>query len=34
VTGDLRPDRHALPELAALLNQIANLRDEGDAAPV
>ena len=32
MTGELRPDRHALLELAALLNQIAGLRDEGGAA--
>jgi len=32
VTGDLRPDRHALLELGALLDQLAILRDEGDAA--
>jgi len=31
VTSELRPDRHALLELAALLAQI-DLRDEGDAA--
>jgi hypothetical protein len=32
VTGDIRPDRHALLELDALLAEIAILRDEGDAA--
>ena len=32
MTGERRPDRHALLELAALLGQIADLRDEGDAA--
>jgi len=32
VSGDIRPDRHALPELDALLDQIALLRDEGNAA--
>jgi hypothetical protein len=32
VSGDIRPDRHALLELDALLGQIAMLRDEGDAA--
>jgi hypothetical protein len=31
VSGDVRPDRHALLELDALLGQIAELRDEGDA---
>jgi len=32
VSGDIRPDRHALLELDALLDQIAILRDEGNAA--
>lgn len=32
MTGELRPDRHALLELATLLGQLAALRDEGDAA--
>ena len=32
MTGELRPDRHSLLELAALLDQIAAMRDEGDAA--
>jgi hypothetical protein len=32
VSGDIRPDRHALLELDALLEQIAVLRDEGNAA--
>jgi hypothetical protein len=32
VRGDLRPDRHALLELDALLHEIAVLRDEGGAA--
>jgi hypothetical protein len=32
VSGDIRPDRHALLELDALLSQIAILRDEGNAA--
>jgi hypothetical protein len=32
VSGDIRPDRHALLELDALLGQIAILSDEGDAA--
>ena len=31
MTGDQRSDRHALLELAALLDQIAALRNEGDA---
>lgn len=31
MTGESRPDRHALLELAALLDQIAGLRDAGDA---
>jgi hypothetical protein len=31
VSGDIRPDRHALLELDALLHQIGALRDEGDA---
>ncbi|MDQ2815972.1 MAG: hypothetical protein M3Z75_30060 [Actinomycetota bacterium] len=30
--SDVRPDRHALLELDALLGEIAALRDEGDAA--
>jgi hypothetical protein len=32
VSTDTRPDRHALLELDALLDQITLLRDEGDAA--
>jgi hypothetical protein len=32
VSGDTRPDRHALLELDALLDQIAILRDEGNPA--
>ncbi len=32
MTGDTRPDRHALLELGALLDQVALLRDEGDTA--
>jgi hypothetical protein len=32
VSPDARPDRHALLELQALLDQIAALRGEGDAA--
>ena len=32
MTQELRPDRHALLELSALLDQIAELRDEGDTA--
>jgi hypothetical protein len=32
VSGDARPDRHALLELDALLHAITTLRDEGDAA--
>jgi hypothetical protein len=32
VSSDSRPDRHALLELDALLDQITLLRDEGDAA--
>jgi len=32
VSGEIRPDRHALLELDALLEQITILRDEGDAA--
>lgn len=32
MSGDTRPDRHALLEFDALLEQIAALRDEGDAA--
>lgn len=32
MSGEIRPDRHALLELDALLAQIAALRDEGDAA--
>lgn len=32
MSGDIRPDRHALLELDALLAQITALRDEGDAA--
>jgi hypothetical protein len=32
VSGDVRPDRHALLELDALLSQIAVLRGEGNAA--
>lgn len=32
MSSDTRPDRHALPELGALLNQITLLRDEGNAA--
>jgi hypothetical protein len=31
VSADLRPDRHALLELDALLSEITALRDEGDA---
>jgi len=31
VTGDARPDRHALLELQALLTQVAALSGEGDA---
>lgn len=31
MNGDIRPDRHALLELDALLDQIAILRDEGNA---
>jgi uncharacterized protein with HEPN domain len=31
VTGDARPDRHALLELQALLTQMAALRSEGNA---
>ena len=31
MSTDLRPDRHALLELEALLCEIAALRDEGDA---
>jgi hypothetical protein len=31
VTGDARPDRHALLELQGLLIEIAALRSEGDA---
>jgi hypothetical protein len=31
VSGDARPDRHALLELDALLQETAALRDEGDA---
>ena len=30
MSGEIRPDRHALLELGALLHQIAVLRDEGD----
>jgi hypothetical protein len=30
--SDVRPDRHALLELDALLGEIAALRNEGDAA--
>ncbi len=32
MSGDIRPDRHALLELDALPDQIAILRDEGSAA--
>ena len=32
MSGDTRPDRHALLELDALLDQIAILRDEGNPA--
>lgn len=32
MNGDIRADRHALLELDALLEQIAALRDDGDAA--
>ncbi|HYZ52898.1 MAG TPA: hypothetical protein VE733_05220 [Streptosporangiaceae bacterium] len=32
MSADVRPDRHALLELDALLGEIAALRDEGDAA--
>jgi hypothetical protein len=32
VNVDLRPDRHALLELEALLKEIATLRAEGNAA--
>ena len=32
VSSDTRPDRHALLELDALLDQVILLRDEGDAA--
>ena len=31
VTGDARPDRHALLELQALLTEMAALRSEGNA---
>jgi hypothetical protein len=31
VTGDARPDRHALLELQALFSEISALRSEGDA---
>ena len=31
MTDDARPDRHALLELQALLDQVAILRSEGDA---
>ena len=31
MNGDIRPDRHALLELDALLDQIVILRDEGNA---
>jgi len=31
VTGDARPDRHALLELQGLLTEVAALRSEGDA---
>ncbi len=31
MSGDARPDRHALLELQALLTQVAGLRSEGDA---
>ena len=30
--SDVRPDRHALLELDALLGELAALRDDGDAA--
>lgn len=30
--SDVRPDRHALLELDALLGELATLRDDGDAA--
>lgn len=30
--SDVRPDRHALLELDALLEELAALRDDGDAA--
>ena len=30
MSGDTRPDRHALLDLDALLDQIAILRDEGN----
>ncbi len=30
--SDVRPDRHALLELDALLRELAALRDDGDAA--
>lgn len=33
MSGDARPDRHALLELQALLTQIAGLRSKGDAVP-
>jgi uncharacterized protein with HEPN domain len=32
VSEDIRPDRHALLELDALLHEIAVLRDDGDAS--
>ena len=32
MSGDIRPDRHALLELGALLSQVAILRDEGSTA--
>lgn len=31
MTGDVRPDRHALLELQALLTELSALRSEGDA---
>jgi hypothetical protein len=31
VSGDVRPDRHALLELDALLHEVATLRDDGNA---
>ncbi len=32
VSAERRPDRHALPELGALLTEVRSLREDGDAA--